>query len=90
MRPAIGEWLMSAAALGVVGLTMMAVDDRVREQVALRLGTDPSVQLSTAGAHVRNLATVMLEALHDQSSEHAPLLIFVLAAIVLVLVMLRT
>ena len=91
MRRVLGEGLMSATALTIIMLTLIAIDDRVREQIWLRLGTPPSTsQLSQAGANVRDLTAVVFEAARDQSIEHAPLLIFGLVAIVLVLFMLRT
>ena len=91
MRRAFGEGLMSAAALGAILLTLIAIDERVREQVWMRFASPPSAaELSHAGANVRDLGAVILEAARDQSLEHAPLLIFGLVAIVLVLFMLRT
>ena len=91
MRRAFGEGLMSVGALSAVMLTLIAVDERVREQVWLRLASPPSTtQLSQAGANMRDLTRVVLEALRDQSLSHAPLLIFGLVAVVLVLFMLRT
>ena len=90
MRRAFGEALVSAGALALLLLVLVAVDDRVREQVSLRIATRPSVQLASAGERVRDLTAVVVEAARDQSLEHAPLLIFVLAATVLVMFMLRT
>lgn len=92
MRPrrAFGEGLMSVGALAIILLALIAIDDRVREQVSLRWSVSPSSQLSTAGAQVRDLTEVVFEAARDQSLEHAPLLIFGLAGAVLVLFMLRT
>ena len=90
MRRAFGEALMSAGALAILLLALVAVDDRVREQISLRLTARPSVELANAGERVRDLTTVIVEAARDQSMEHAPLLIFVLAATVLVMFMLRT
>ena len=91
MRRAFGEGLMSAGALGAVLLTLIAIDERVREQVWMRFAAPPSgAQLAQAGAQVRDLTTVILEAVRDQSIEHAPLLIFGLVAAVLLMFMLRT
>jgi len=89
IRRAFAEALMSLATLGLLLLVLVAVDGRVREQISLRLG-DPPSQLAGAGAHVRNLAAVVFEVLRDQTIDHAAMLIFVLAATVLVLFMLRT
>ena len=90
MRRAFSEALMSAGALTILLLALVALDDRVREQISLRLTTRPSVELVSAGERVRDLTTVIVEAAHDQTIEHAPLVIFVLAATVLVMFMLRT
>ena len=90
MRRAFGEALMSAGALAILLLALVAVDDRVREQISLRLTAGPSVELANAGERVRDVTTVIVEAAREQSIEHAPLLIFVLAATVLVMFMLRT
>ena len=71
-------------------LLLIAFDPRVREQVSLRAVSRPSVEIVTAGAKVHDLASVLAEVARDQSSTHAPLLIFALAATVLTLFMLRT
>jgi hypothetical protein len=89
MRRTLRDALMSAGALIVLLMALVSVDDRVREQFSLRLASGPSAQLRTASAHVRDLTSVVVEAARDQSIEHAPLVLFVLAAIVLVLFMLR-
>jgi len=90
MSRGIGEAAVSVGALGALLMTLVAVDDRVREQVTVRFSGGASQQLTAAGSHVRDLGGVIMDALRDQSIEHAPLLIFVLAATVLVLFMLRT
>ena len=90
MRRPFRDAMLSIGALAVLLLALVAVDDRVREQLALRLAKPPSAELASAGERLRDLATVVLEAARDQSLEHAPLMIFVLAATVLVLFMLRT
>ena len=90
VRRAFGEAVMSVGALVLLFSALVAFDDRVREQLTLRLASRPSVELAEAGRHVRDLTAVVLEAAHDQGIEHAPLLIFVLAGCVLLLFMLRT
>ncbi len=90
MRRGFGETIMSVGALAVLLLALVMFDDRVREQVWLRLSAQPAAQLTEAGAEVRNLASVIYDAARDQSIEHAPLMIFVFAATVLVMLMLRT
>jgi hypothetical protein len=90
MRRPFGDALLSIGALAILLFALVSVDDRVREQVSLRLSARPSVELATAGEQVRDLTSVVFRAARDQSIEHAPLLIFSLAATVLVLFMLRT
>jgi hypothetical protein len=87
----LGDVLISIGALGSLLLLLAAFDPRMREQLALRFGSgDLSGQVGDAGATLRNLGLVVLDAVQSQSIEHAPMVIFVLAATVLVLFMLRT
>ena len=92
MRRGFSEALISAGALVCLLLALIMFDDRVREQVSLRFSDSAraSSELMNAGTHVRDLVSVIAVAARDQSLEHAPLMIFVLAATVLVLFMLRT
>jgi hypothetical protein len=84
------EVLMSVGAVGVLLLTLISFDDRVREQVALRLRSEPTAELARAGREVRNLTSVLVEAARRQSLDRAPVLIFVFAAGVLFFFMIRT
>ena len=90
MRRVLGEALMSAATVAVLLMALVSFDDRVREQLSQRFMAKPSVQLASAGYQVRNITSVIVEAARDQSRAHAPMLLFSLAAVVLVLFMLRT
>jgi hypothetical protein len=91
MRRAFGDALISIGALAVLLLTLVAVDDRVREQVSYRFeGHTASGELADAGAFAKELATVVFDVAREQSISHAPMMIFVVVATVLVLFMLRT
>ena len=92
MRRIFSEGLMSAAALVILLLTLVAVDDRVREQISMRLfgGRMAQAELAHAGNQMTGIATVVYGAVREQSLEHAPLMLFVLAATVLTVFMLRT
>jgi hypothetical protein len=90
MRRVFREALMSAGTVALLLLVLVAVDDRVRGELSTRFVAHPSVELAAAGQHARDFTTVIVEVARDQSREHAPLLIFALAATVLVLFMLRT
>jgi hypothetical protein len=82
--------MMSAGTVAILLLVLIGMDDRVREQVSLRSFAHPSVELASASRHVADLTSVIAQAAREQSLGHAPLLIFTLAAAVLVLFMLRT
>jgi len=82
--------MMSVGTLGVLIAILAAFDERMREQVMLRVNGSPSAQMANAGATVRTLSAVVFDVVKDQSIEHAPLVIFVLLATVLLLFMLRT
>jgi hypothetical protein len=81
------------AAGGVVALIvgLAAVDVRVRDQIALLVRSGgPTDELVTVGNRFQELMGILVQAVRDQSIEHAPLVIFALAAMILVLFMLRT
>jgi len=90
MRKAWGEALLSVGTVMTLLLLLIAFDPRVREQVSLRAVSHPSVEIAAAGARVQDFTHVLAEVARDQTSTHAPLLIFGLAATVLTLFMLRT
>jgi hypothetical protein len=70
---------------------LVVYDDRVREQLTLRLAPEHAAHaLVAAGSTVRSLASVLAEAGRDQTVAHAPLLIFAMAAAALTLFMVRT
>ena len=91
MRRAFSDTLISVMALGALVLILASLDDRVREQISMRMASgQAAAQMAGAGATVSSLTGVVVDAVRDQSIEHAPLVIFVLAAGVLMLFMLRT
>ena len=90
MRRTFRETLMSAASLAILLLVLVAVDDRLREEISRRLTTRPTMALAGAGQQVSDLAHAINTAARSQSLTQAPVLIFALAAGVLVVFMLRT
>jgi len=90
MRRAWREGLLTVGTLTILLMVLIAVDDRVRDQFSTRVLSRPSTQIAAAGQQARDFTTVIVEVARDQSFTHAPLLIFALAATVLVLFMLRT
>jgi hypothetical protein len=89
-RRVFGDAIISIAGLAALVLLLATFDERVREQISLRVGMGGASQIADAEATVRSLTLTLVDAVRDQSLEHSPLVIFVLAAVVLTLVMLRT
>ena len=90
MRRVFGDALISAAALALLLVGLVAIDDRVRDRVmaAVRTG-DVSSNFGSVTSLAGNVTEVLILAARDQSLNHAPLAVFVVAATALVLAMLK-
>ena len=86
-RRVFGDAVISLCALLALLLMLVAIDPRVRVQVASAWGGSTSTSVSK---DMREISTVVLSAIQDRGIDNAPLMIFALAATVLVLFMLRT
>lgn len=71
-------------------MLLVTIDSRVREQLSGVWGPSSAPAVATIKSRVREVASVVLSAARDHSLDNAPLMIFALAATVLVLFMLRT
>jgi len=90
MRRGLGDLLISSAALMLLLLILASIDNRVRDQASALVRGTPSAHVSGVGRQVQSLSIVVAGAVREQSVAHAPLVIFTLAAAVLVLFMVRT
>ena len=81
--------LISGAALIILLIALVAIDDRVRARVEAAVQGDLSSDVHTATSMAGDVASVLMIAARDQSIDHAPMVVFVFAATVLVLGMLR-
>ena len=86
-RRVLGDAVISLCALLALLLMLVAIDPRVRVQVASAWGGSTSTSVSK---DMHEISTVVLSAIQDRGIDNAPLMIFALAATVLVLFMLRT
>lgn len=86
-RRVLGDAVISFCALLALLLMLVAIDPRVRVQVASAWGGSTSTSVSK---DMREISTVVLSAIQDRGIDNAPLMIFALAATILVLFMLRT
>lgn len=85
----IGETVLSVGALGALLTTIVLMNDRVREQMSLRFsGRTVTDELHSAGVHAHEIADVVMMAARDHGLEHGPVVLFAIAAVVLVVLML--
>ena len=85
-----GDVLLSMGVLVFVLGVLVSVDERVREQASAMVRGFSSSSPGDLGAQVNEMAGVTVDAFWTQSLDHAPLLVFIVAASVLVLAMART
>ena len=90
MRRKSVEIVMSIGAVGLLLLVLVSFDGRVRHELSLRWTQGPSVQATEFTLTAKRLAMVVVQAARDQGLAHTPILIFVFAGSVLLLVMTRT
>ena len=90
-RPSLfgGATAMGGVAGLIIGLAVL--DERVRMQLTrIFSGNMPSNEIATIGGQFQQLMVVTWQAIADQSVENAPLVVFSVAALVLVVWMTRT
>ena len=91
IRRAMNDALISITALTVLLALLAAVNGRVRHEVSSRLNAARAqTEVAEVAANVHSVADDLFDAARDQTIEHAPLAIFVIAACVLTIFMLRT
>lgn len=82
--------LISVAVLAAVLLVLVSVDVRVREQLHTAIGATTPSTLTDLTTGVRDAGAILLEAAWTQSLDHAPMMIFVVVASVLLLSLVRS
>jgi hypothetical protein len=90
MRRVFGDAVISLCAVLALLLMLVSVDPRVRTQVASVWGGGDASAAASLSRDLGEVTTVLLSAVRDHGIANAPLMIFALAATVLVLFMLRT
>lgn len=89
-RPFTGG-LATAGGLLALLIGLAAIDDRVRDQIARTFTSrGPTAEITTVGARLNDIVLIAAQAARDQSIEHAPMVVFALAAVILVLLLLMT
>ena len=91
MRRVISDAVLTAGGAMLLVLALVTFDDRVRDQITMAVDTShPGAALAGLSGRLTEVVSILAVAMREQSLEHAPLVIFALAATVLVLFMLRT
>jgi hypothetical protein len=80
----------TAISLVTLAVGLAVIDPRVRDEFTRLLHGGTPGELTGAGATLRDVATTTLVAVRDQGVEHAPLALFGIGAMVLVLFMTKT
>ena len=86
MRRAMNDAMLTAGSVLALIVGLIAIDADVRNQLSMRLASHPLADVASTGDRVRAIASVVFVAAREQT----PLAMFTLAAVVLVLFMLRT
>ena len=88
----VSDALLSGAALVLLLLVVVASDARVRSEIAMRFGSPSraSNEIVSVGARAQNLATVVVRVAVEQSQQHTPMVIFLAAATMLTVFMIRS
>jgi len=89
-RQQLGEGLLTIGSIGVLGAAIMAIDWQAREQVSTLVQDRPLGTLGSHGAWLYGMGSSVLDTVRYQSIEHAPLTVFFVVAMVLLLFMIRT
>ena len=91
MRRAIRDAMITAGSALALVLTLVLVDDRVRDQITSVFDVHhPADALAGLGWRVSQVVAIVMVAARHHSLENAPLVIFGVAAAILVFFMLRT
>jgi hypothetical protein len=90
-RPSKLGGFSAIAGVGALILGLAIVDERVRVELGrVFSGRAPTAEIRSLTHELENLSRVTWRAIQDQSVENAPLVIFSIAALVLVVWMTRT
>ena len=91
MRRAIGDAMLTAGSALTLVLALVLLDDRVRDHLSAIVDPrHPGEAVVDMSHRVNQIAAIVAVAARNQSIDHAPLVIFGVAATVLVIFMLRT
>lgn len=89
-RRVVGDALISAGVVALVLGVLVSTDIRVREQFQTIVTSASPSSVAGAGTRLGEVGSALVEAAFTQSVDHAPMMVLVAAATVLLLFMVRT
>ena len=91
MRRATTTFITTGTGVCAIVVGLAVIDERVRSEVAaLVSGHTGAGEIAGIGGRIHELGMIAMQAVRDQSIEHAPLTLFALVALVLFSLMIRT
>ena len=90
MRRLVNDALISVGAVTLLLAALVAVDNRVRDYVVNTARGAAPDNATDAGTRLGDLGSIVLTAVRDQSLAYAPLTIFAIVAVILLVLMVRT
>jgi len=79
---------LSLTALAALITTIVLMNDRVRDQMTLRFsGSSVTAELHSATSRLKAIGHIVMMAARDRGLEHGPVVLFGVAAVVLVVLM---
>ena len=91
MQRRLSAGLAAIGSLAAVGIGMAVMDDRVRVQMTRIIdGEGATPDAVVYAQHLNDVVLNALDVVRFQATDHAPLTIFAVAAVVLLFFMLRT
>ena len=89
MRRAWNDVLISVGAISLVLVVLIAFDGQLRDRVSDRVGRAQATGIVDTGHQIRNLARFAFQVVKAECQEHTTMVVFVTAATVLTLFMVR-
>lgn len=91
MRRATTTFITTGTGVCAIVVGLAVIDERVRSEVAALVSGHAGVgEIAGFGGRIQELGMIAMQAVRDQSIEHAPLTLFALVALVLFSLMIRT
>lgn len=90
LRRTLGDIALSVGSALLLFVILVSIDERVRDQTVRITSGSAATDVARVTAEIRRTSTTMFKAASAKTEDHAQLMIFTLAAMVLFVFMVRT